>query len=81
MNFTLSIGEKKMTEAELIQKRKKLFEKYESDRAALWAKWKEKALKSGGLDSPYCGEEKRLTQKFMEGLQALNGYAPNGKTK
>lgn len=81
MNFTLSIGEKKMTEAELIQKRKKLFEKYESDRAALWEKWKEKALKSGGLDSPYCGEEKRLTQKFMEELRALNGYAPNSKTK
>ena len=62
-----------MTEAELTEKRKKLFEKYEADRKALWEKWEKRLLKSEGLDGPYYTEEKKLTKKFMEDLKSLDG--------
>ena len=62
-----------MKEAELTEKRKKLFEKYEAEHNALWEEWKERILKSKGLDSPYYTEEKKLTKKFMEELKALDG--------
>ncbi len=62
-----------MTEAELTEKRKKLFEKYETDRKVLWDEWKERLLKSEGLDSPYYTEEKKLTKQFMDDMKALDG--------